>query len=128
MKKSVVFIFILTLTFGAWSQNVNSSTIVIQTNGVCQTCHDIMKKNIPYFKGVTDFSYDNATSKVTVTYNPKKITPDDIRNGIAKLGYNADHVKADPKAREKLPACCKNPKSSHSGCSHHKSGGGCGGH
>lgn len=128
MKKIVLIAFITLIGLTAWSQDAKNATVVIQTNGVCKMCHDLMQKNVPFFKGVTDFSYDDASSKVTVVYNPQKTNPDEIRLEISKLGYNADQVKADPEARAKLPACCRAEKNTHSGCSHQKSGTGCGGH
>ena len=45
--------------------------------------------------------------KVTVGYNPKKISLDEIRKIISETGYDADDLKANPKSVEKLPACCK---------------------
>lgn len=110
-------------TLPAWTQNAKTELVVIQTNGVCGTCKQKMEQNVPYFKGVTDFSYDEVTSKVSVAYNPNKTSADEIRKGISKLGYDADDVKADPKAREKLPACCKVEKGKtssgeHKGCQH----------
>lgn len=85
--------------------------VVIQTNGVCQKCADCFKTKVPTFKGVKSCSYDMKTSKLTVNYDSKLTTPDQLRQQISKLGYNADNVKADPAARAKLPACCKDKKS-----------------
>jgi hypothetical protein len=34
----------------------------------------------------------------------------DIQIAISKLGYDADSIPADPKAYEKLNACCKKKK------------------
>jgi hypothetical protein len=61
------------------------------------------------------------TSKLTVTYDSKKTDANAIRQGISKLGYNADAVKADADARAKLPACCRAEKKTgkHEGCSGH---------
>lgn len=132
MKKVFLIAIMAIMGFSAAAQTTTKATVVIQTNGVCKTCEDLFSKNVPYFKGVTDYSYDANTSKMTVTYNPKKTTPDEIRKGISKLGYDADNVKADPAAREKLPACCKVSKSnkneSKSGCCNHKNGSHCGSH
>jgi periplasmic mercuric ion binding protein len=50
---------------------------------------------------------DDKAMTIKVTYNPKKITPEKIRVAISKLGYDADDVKADPKAYEALDGCCK---------------------
>ena len=31
----------------------------------------------------------------------------EIKEGISKLGYDADEIKADPEAYENLDGCCK---------------------
>lgn len=105
--------------------------VVIQTNGVCSKCEALFKENVPFFKGVKDYTYDPKTSKMTIAYDPKKTNPDLLRQQISKLGYNADNVKADPAARAKLPACCqvdKKPGEAAAGCCGHDHKGGCSGH
>jgi Copper chaperone len=62
---------------------------------------------VPFFKGVKEYTYDPATVKLTVTYDTKKTTADQIRKQISDLGYDADNVKANEAARAKLPACCR---------------------
>ncbi len=44
---------------------------------------------------------------ITVVYNPLKATPEKIETAISKMGYDADEIKADPVAYEKLDECCK---------------------
>ncbi|MDR2980568.1 MAG: cation transporter [Bacteroidales bacterium] len=107
MKKYVLTLVIAVIGFTAFAQNAKTETVVIQTNGVCEKCKETFTANVPYFKGVTDFKYDVATAKMSVTYTPSKTTVDEIRQGISKLGYNADDVKANAEARAKLPACCR---------------------
>ena len=105
--------------------------VVIQTNGVCSKCEALFKENVPFFKGVKDYSYDPKTSKMTIAYDSKKTNPDLLRQQISKLGYNADNVKADPAARAKLPACCqveKKPGQDAGCCGHDANKGGCSGH
>ena len=104
--------------------------VVIQTNGVCSKCEALFKENVPFFKGVKDYTYDPKTSKMTISYDAKKTNPDMLRQQISKLGYNADNVKADPAARAKLPACCRveKGKSGCGGCAGHGNGQGCGNH
>lgn len=104
--------------------------VVIQTNGVCSKCEALFKENVPFFKGVKDYTYDPKTSKMTITYDSKKTNPDMLRQQISKLGYNADNVKADPAARAKLPACCQVDKKpgQAAGCCDHGSKSGCSGH
>lgn len=114
MKRLILLAFAFVLSCGAYAQNGESKTIekvTIQTNGVCQKCADLFNSQIPYFKGVKEYSYDVKTAKVTISYDKKKTTPDQLRVQISKLGYNADNVKADAAARAKLPACCRGEKS-----------------
>jgi copper chaperone CopZ len=94
-------------------------TAIIQTNGVCGMCRDRFMENVPFFKGVKDCKYDMATAKLAVTYDSKKTDVDAIRQGISKLGYSADAVKADADARAKLPACCRVDKEPGQGCGGH---------
>jgi hypothetical protein len=60
-----------------------------------------------YTKGVKFAELDVPSRKVTVKFIPSQISLDDIRNKISDLGYDADGVKANHGAYEKLPACCK---------------------
>ena len=40
-------------------------------------------------------------------YNPKKVSEDQIRASITKVGYHADWMPRDSTAYENLPNCCK---------------------
>ena len=132
MKRLIVLALVSLITLGMSAQTTKSAskgeqTVTIQTNGVCQKCADKFKENVPYFKGVKSYSYDMKTAKLTINYDAKKTNPDQLRQEISKLGYNADNVKADAAARAKLPACCRVEKSGCGGCAGHGSGG-CGNH
>jgi mercuric ion binding protein len=80
--------------------------ITIKTSAVCEIC----KKNIQNalkFKGVEKSDVDLKTQLVTVTYDPQQTSPEKIKQAISKAGYNADELKANPKAYKKLDKCCK---------------------
>ena len=98
-----------TTTTAAQSKANSYATITIQTNASknCKSCINRFKENVPFFKGVKEYTFDPATAKLTVTYDTKKTTADQIRKQISDLGYDADKVKANPAARAKLPACCR---------------------
>ena len=131
MKKLILLALVSLITLGVSAQQSKTAskgeqTVTIQTNGVCQKCADKFKENVPYFKGVKSYNYDMKTAKLTINYDAKKTNPDQLRQEVSKLGYNADNVKADPAARAKLPACCRAEKSS--GCCSGGAGHGCGNH
>ena len=79
----------------AQAQNTNTSKnnkyvqTTIQTNGTCEKCKNTIENNIAYEKGVKDVVYDMATSKVSIVYNPKKNTVENLCKAINKLGFNA---------------------------------------
>ena len=131
MKKLILLALVSLITLGANAQQSKAAskgeqTVTIQTNGVCQKCADKFKENVPYFKGVKSYTYDMKTAKLTINYDAKRTNPDQLRQEVSKLGYNADNVKADQAARAKLPACCRAEKGS--GCCSGGAGHGCGNH
>lgn len=123
MKKILTVIAMLAMVFSlSAQQQKNIQKVTIQTNGTCEQCKKILMDNVPQWTGVKECVYDMKTSKVTISYDSKSTSVEKLREGISKLGYDADNVKADAAARAKLPKCCTTPKSNGGGC-----GGGCGG-
>lgn len=102
----------VTLSVAAQSEK-KFKEIKIESSVVCNMCKERIETGIAYESGVKDVSVDLEKKEVTVKYNPSKITPDEIRKAISKLGHDADDVEADPKAYSKLPACCKKDAAPH---------------
>jgi hypothetical protein len=50
---------------------------------------------------------DLESKKVTVKYATSKISVQEIKEVIVKIGYDADELKAKKEAIEKLPKCCQ---------------------
>jgi len=138
MKKTILILTLAVFSFTAMAQQCGAAaatvkkaegpklevkgaeTIVIQTNAYSSKSNDLFKESLPFVKGVKDYKYDEASYKIAVAYDPKKTTPDEIRKAISKLGFNADQVKADDKARAKLPAeCTSMPKGCSKPCGKH---------
>jgi copper chaperone CopZ len=117
MKTKNVIITGMTIMFmllsTSFSQEKKDVTLKIKTSAVCDMCKDRIEKGMAYEKGVKKTDLDVKTKIVTVTYNPAKTTPDDLRKAISKLGYDADNVPADKAAYAKLPACCKKDSEKH---------------
>lgn len=100
--------FILTTGFA----KPKLAEVVIKTTFYCDhfmecESHDILEKEIMLTSGVKAVTIDATAMTITVKYKPKMITPDKIRTVISNAGYDADSVKANPKAYEKLDGCCK---------------------
>lgn len=84
-----------------------ASEIKITTSAVCKSCKKTIEKALSAEKGVTQSSLDVPSKVVTVNYDSKITSPEKIRLAISNAGYDADDVKANPKAYKKLEDCCK---------------------
>ena len=86
--------------------NINASIYCDHCNQ-CESCGKRLENAVYSLKGIKRVEVDEKNKTVNVVYNPAKVTLEKIREAIAKVGYDADDVKADPSAYAKLDECCK---------------------
>jgi periplasmic mercuric ion binding protein len=118
MKSFIYHSFSLLLIFFMNTKNMKAesakdTTVVIQTSAECEMCEKRIEKALIFEKGIKEVKVDVESGKVIVRYNPSRITLDKIRQLLSKAGYDADDVKADEKAFNKLPECCKKEMKDH---------------
>ncbi|MBI3512417.1 MAG: heavy-metal-associated domain-containing protein [Bacteroidetes bacterium] len=101
--------FITPLKMNAQAANV-TQTVKIKTSAECDMCKSRIEKEVRAMKGVKSADLDLTTKILTVEYNPKKISPENIRTAISNIGYDADDVKANNRSQKELPKCCHPPK------------------
>ena len=108
----MLLISFVLLSFNANAQKT-SQTAVIKTAiacdhcKVCETCGGHLEKTLLKNPGIQMITLDEKAMTITVIYNRKKTSLENIRTAISKLGYDADHVKADVDAYAQLDGCCK---------------------
>jgi periplasmic mercuric ion binding protein len=68
--------------------------VKIKTSATCEHCKGKIEKLLHQTKGVQEADLSLDDKVVTVKYNPAKTSPEKLRKSIAKLGYDADDVKA----------------------------------
>lgn len=73
----------------------------------CETCGELFKTEMLKINGIKMYELDDKAMTFTIYFNSKKTTLQAIKEGISKLGYDADEIKADPEAYENLDGCCK---------------------
>ena len=103
----------------AYSQAADSTTvkkegiqtIQVKTSAVCDMCKETLEKAMAFEKGVKQSNLNVDSKYLSVWFNPKKTTSENIRISLTKIGYDADNYPAQNKAYEKLNECCK--KDSH---------------
>jgi periplasmic mercuric ion binding protein len=105
MKTIILSLFFVLLSTVSFAQK--SITSQIQTNAQCGDCKERIEGKLNYIKGIKFAELDDQTKIVTVKYDPGKIELLTIKKTIAKIGYDADEVKAAREDVEKLPKCCQ---------------------
>lgn len=97
MKKLFV---ILSILMGAASMEAKDMrTIVFTTTPQmhCQNCENRIKDNIRFEKGVKLIVTSVPDQTVKVTYDADKTTPEKLKAGFKKIGYDVRPVKEDEK-------------------------------
>ena len=108
MKRLIILFTLAFLANGVNAQEVKKiEEVTIQTSAKCGDCKDRIEGALNYVKGVKFAELNNDTKQVTVRYVTKKVSLEEIKAEIAAVGYDADDVKAEEAAIEKLPMCCK---------------------
>jgi mercuric ion binding protein len=113
MLKNILIICSIALSHGLLAQNTKKETLVVQTKNtcdhckVCESCGGLLETDLYYVRGIKEVTYNEEAMTTTVVYKPSVITPDEIRQEIAKLGFDADSVPADPAGYAKRDGCCK---------------------
>lgn len=105
--KTTISILFLCLASMAFSQKKSLDTLYIRTSALCQDCKQRIESTLNYEKGVKYAELDLDTKIARVIFNPKKNNIIALRQALSKVGYDADEVKADPKAVLLLPKCCQ---------------------
>lgn len=111
MMKTFYIIAFMTLTMATAKAQVQKAVIKTAITcdhcKQCETCGQLFEKKLIREKGVQMVTLNETEMTITVFFNSKKTDLPTIRTAISQLGYNADEIKADPKAYESLDDCCK---------------------
>ncbi len=96
----------------------DSTTTIVQAVdsfgviGNCGMCKRTIEKSALAVAGVNKAFWNSDKQLLTVTFNDASFPKNDnrldaIKTAVAKSGYDTDTIKAEDKAYEGLPGCCK---------------------
>lgn len=107
--KKVIFTLCVAVLMGntVLAQEKKTEKAEIHTSAICEMCKETIEYELTFTKGIKFVELDDDSKVITVEYNPKKITVEEIRKSISGVGYDADSVKRDPEAYGNLPFCCR---------------------
>ena len=83
------------------------TTAKIYTTAESGKCKKAIEKAINRLDGIKSAVLDVDSRMFTVKFENAEIDLSKIKTVINKAGYDADETKAEPKAYDKLPECCK---------------------
>lgn len=114
--KSLLVALLLTLTSlaaNAQSQSKNEQTATIKTSAVCGMCKKTIEKAMAYEKGIKSSSLDVDSKILTVVFDSRKTSLENIRKAVNESGYDADDKPASERAYKRLDDCCKKETGNH---------------
>jgi Cation transport ATPase len=88
------------------SKMVSTKTITIKVWGNCELCKARIEKAAK-ITGVSKADWNVNTKKLSLVYDPLKVTSDEVQKRIAAVGHDTEKFKASNKAYSNLPSCCK---------------------
>lgn len=90
-------------------QDLNNgfSIAKINTSAECEECKIKIEKAVNRLDGVKNSNLEVKTKILTVKFENKEIDVQKIKSIVNREGYDADNTKANPRAYNRLPECCK---------------------
>jgi periplasmic mercuric ion binding protein len=88
----------------------SSKTETIKVYGNCDMCQSRIEKAAK-IEGVSKAEWSDETKLLTLVYDPMKVKSEDVQKKIAAAGHDTEKFKADDKAYNGLPGCCKYERS-----------------
>ncbi|MBS1765557.1 MAG: cation transporter [Bacteroidetes bacterium] len=107
MINRLLFICIMLMPLASVAQKSKVEEVKIHTSAECSDCKKRIEHAVLYMKGVKFANQDINSQILTVSYNTSKTSPEKIMHAITEAGYDADSLKANQEAYDKLPDCCK---------------------
>ena len=105
--RNLLMLLMLLPAFAVHAQSNKLDSVAIHTSAVCDMCVETIESEMIYEKGVKKVHVDLDSKMISVQFDPRKTDPDALRKAVTKLGYYADDMPGDAKAKAALPECCQ---------------------
>lgn len=104
---SLLFFAFIFPTSQANAQSPVKKTDTFKVYGNCGMCKETIEGSLKKKDGVEKKEWNVKTKMMTVTYDPAKISLEQIKQKIAGSGYDTDGSTAKDETYNKLHDCCK---------------------
>ncbi len=82
------------------------TTATFKVWGNCDMCQETIEGSLKV-DGVSKANWNTDSKIISVSYDEKKISLDQIQKDIAASGYDTEKYKGDDRAYKDLPECCQ---------------------
>jgi len=86
--------FFVFASFSVKADNPRKTKATIKTSAECKFCKQTIEEDLKKVKGIKKVKVDFVKHEVYVTFNATKITLNEIKITLTKMGYDADELKA----------------------------------
>ena len=104
--KHILVLALCMLSFGAFAQKTKNTTTSFWVAGACGMCEKTIENAVDV-NGVKALDYDLTAHRLTITYNPAKISLDQIHALINAAGYDTEKSNASDEQYNRIHQCCK---------------------
>jgi mercuric ion binding protein len=107
--KNTIIILLLILGISAQAQDKKNKNAKysVEVNGNCEQCKKRIEKTAYAVSGVKSAVWSIETHQLDLILNEEKTSLPEVKKAIAKIGHDADEVKATNEDYERLHSCCK---------------------
>lgn len=107
MKKILIILLALPLGMVAQDNQKKKAKAEFTVKGNCEVCEKRIEKAALSIKGVKSAEWDIPSNKISLIYNPKKVTLEAIHTSIAAQGHDTSEAQAKKEDYDELPKCCQ---------------------
>ena len=101
-----MMLLFVTLSAQAQDSKNKNAKYTIEVNGNCEMCKKRIEKAAFSVKGVKSADWHIDDHILHLILNEEKASVSDVKKAIAKVGHDADDVKATDEDYSKLHGCC----------------------
>jgi hypothetical protein len=108
MKKTFIFLLILSISASAFSQKTDNKpiTTTFWVAGVCGMCEQTIERVLDT-KGILKADFVLASNQLTVTYKPNKISEAKIHTLLNEVGYDTEKSTCNEEQYKRVHGCCQ---------------------
>ena len=94
------------LTFNAQANPKGDESSTFKVYGNCGMCKSRIESSLKV-KGVSKAAWDAQSKMLTVSYDPKVISLDEVHKIVAGVGHDTEKVSAEGSTYNNLMGCCQ---------------------